>query len=164
MDQIISNASPLIILARADLLTALSKQFDKVLIPQGVYEEICAGPDDDPMKIQIDSCDWLERITFDPPLSPLAYLNLGKGESEVIEYARLHEGSGVILDDKAARRVAKSLDIPLFGTLSITARAVRLGIFKSFDECLEKLKDSGLYLDAQIIAKVKNLLSDESKT
>jgi predicted nucleic acid-binding protein len=50
MDKIICDASPLIVLAKADLLELLPNQFSKIVVPQAVVEEITAGPLDDPMR------------------------------------------------------------------------------------------------------------------
>jgi predicted nucleic acid-binding protein len=50
MDRIVCNASPLIVLAKSDLLELLPNQFSEIVVPQGVVEEILAGPFDDPMQ------------------------------------------------------------------------------------------------------------------
>ena len=40
MDKIICDASPLIVLAKADLLELLPNQFSEIVVPQAVVEEI----------------------------------------------------------------------------------------------------------------------------
>ena len=47
MSEVVSNASPLIVLAKADLLKILPALFSRVLVPQAVLDEIQAGPADD---------------------------------------------------------------------------------------------------------------------
>jgi predicted nucleic acid-binding protein len=106
MPAVVCNASPLIVLAKAGLLDVLPRLFDLVLMPAAVEAEIMRGPADDPMHRHLATATWLRRVRLDPPLSPLAAWQLGPGEAEVIEYARLHPDHGAILDDRAARRAA----------------------------------------------------------
>lgn len=101
MNGIDSNASPLIVLAKADLLALLPKLFTEVAVPLAVRDEILAGPEVDPMRRSLPGCGWLHVVTLDPPLSPLAAMQLGRGEAEVIECAQRHTGWAVLLDAQA---------------------------------------------------------------
>ena len=76
-----------------------------------VWNEILAGNRDDPMRNSLSRLTWLEEVHIDPPLSPLAYWNLGRGESEVIEYARLHENAVALLDYRLTRRAASATNV-----------------------------------------------------
>lgn len=154
------NASPLIALAKADLLGILPKLFDQVAIPAGVADEILAGPTDDAMRIAFPTAGWLRRVTVTPPVTILASIQLGLGETEVIEWARLHSGSVAILDDRAARRVAVALGIPVIGTLGVVARAAHDGLVASFADAVEDLRASGLYVSEEIVAAVDRKLQD----
>jgi predicted nucleic acid-binding protein len=49
VSRIVSNASPLIVLAKAGLLDLLPKVFSEILVPQGVRMEIESGPTNDSM-------------------------------------------------------------------------------------------------------------------
>lgn len=155
MDRIVCDASPLIVLTKSDLLELLPNQFSEVVVPQAVVEEILAGPFDDPMRGLISKIEWLKHVRIDPPLSPLGSWQLGRGESEVIEYARLQRRCAALMDDRAARRAAFAIGIKAYGTLSIIARAARLGKVKSFYEAVEALKAAGLYLSGDMIETVQ---------
>lgn len=95
-------------------------------------------------------------MQLDPPLSPLAVWRVGRGESEVIEYARLNPGIAALLDDRAARNIAAALGMPVYGTLSIIAKWVSHDPSRSFDDAISLLYKGGLYL----IEAVKNRLGD----
>lgn len=155
MPVVVSNASPLIILAKAELLDILRDQFGTIFVPQAVIEEILAGPPDDVMASQLRGQTWVKTVSLDPPLTPLAYWRLGRGEAEVIEYARLHPGTPALLDDRSARRAAKALGIPVYGTLSIIAKGVARGTSYSFDEAVLLLRKAGLYVDDNVVAAVQ---------
>ena len=77
---IVSNTSPLIVLAKAGLLELLPELFSEVVIPQAVRDEIESGPANDPMRVALPNCNWLNVVTPDPPLSPLAAMQLGRGD------------------------------------------------------------------------------------
>lgn len=155
MDKIICDASPLIVLAKADLLELLPNQFSEIVVPQAVVEEILAGPFDDPMRRLISKIEWLKHVRIDPPLSPIGSWQLGRGESEVIEYARLQRHCAVLMDDRAARQAAFSIGIKAYGTLSIIARAAKQGNVESFHKSVEALKAAGLYLKVNVIETVQ---------
>jgi predicted nucleic acid-binding protein len=158
VSSVICNASPLIVLAKSQLLEPLPKLFSEILVPQAVIEEINAGPPDDAACKVLPKCHWLKVVVLNPPLSPLSAWQLGKGEAEVIEYARLHPQTPAILDDRAARRAARSLGISLYGTLSIVAMYTTQGYIKSFREAVDQLRIAGLYLSDEIIEQVATRL------
>jgi predicted nucleic acid-binding protein len=158
MKSVVCNASPLIILARAGYLDFLHNQFDRIFVPQAVLNEIMKGPDDDAIRGMISKLSWIEQVQLEPPLSPLAYFNLGRGESEVIEYARTHFTTIALLDDRAARKIAAALQVPVHGTLSIIAREVVHHGLISFDAAVMNLRKSGLYIDDRIVQIISEAL------
>lgn len=158
MNGAVSNASPLIVLAKADLLWILPRLFSSVFLPQAVRAEIETGEVNDPMRNALGSCPWLAEVELVPPLSPLSQWQLGRGESEVIEYARLHANLVALLDDRAARRAAEALGVKVRGTLSVVAMAARRGHIPSFDMAAKALKAAGLYLSDDLIRAVSQSL------
>lgn len=108
MSPVASNTSPLIVLAKAGLLELLPGLFSEVIVPTAVSDEIMAGPVGDPMRQALPMHRWLRVVRLDPPLSPLAALQLGRGEAEAVEYARRQGNCAVLLDDRAGRRTAQA--------------------------------------------------------
>ncbi len=163
MSEAVCNASPLIVLAKSGLLHILPKLFDRVFLPQAVAEEIAAGPFDDPMRLALPRSPWLETVSLTPPISPMSTWQLGKGEAEVIEYARLHGNLPVLLDDRAARRAAAALELKVYGTLALTAMAAKLGYLESFASAVATLKTAGLYVSDQVLNAVQEKLPSGSE-
>ena len=157
MSTAVVNASPLITSAKADLLNILPNLFSFICVPHAVVEEILKGPENDPMRSQIHQLEWLRQVNIEKPLTPLVYWQLGRGETEVIEYARLNENTNTIalLDDKYARRVAMALNIQIMGTLGIIAKTASDNL-DIFDRMIAQLRDSGLFLDEKVISAVRN--------
>ena len=63
MAAVVTDASALIVLAKADLLDALPQQFGTTYVPDAVIGEILADPSDDPMRQMLNTLPWLERVT-----------------------------------------------------------------------------------------------------
>ena len=161
MSGAVCNASPLIVLAKSGLLSVLPKLFDPVFLPQAVWDEIAAGPTDDPMRLALPTSAWLVTVRLEPTLSPMSTWQLGGGEAEVIEYARLHGNLSVLLDDRAARRAAAALGLKVYGTLALTAMAAKLDYVESFATAILALKAAGLYVSDQVVEAVQKGLESE---
>lgn len=160
MSAVVCNASPLIVLAKAGLLDLLPRLFDLVCLPSAVESEIMRGPADDPMRGILSGASWLRRVRLDPPLSPLAGWQLGAGEADVIEYARLHPNHGVILDDRAARRAAFGLGLTVYGTLSVLALARKGGLIPSFRQAADDVSRAGLYVQPALARGIAEELGE----
>jgi len=159
MSPVVSNTSPLIVLAKAGLLELLPRLFSEVIVPTAVSDEIMAGPDGDPMRQALPMHRWLRVVRLDPPLSPLAALQLGRGEAEAVEYARRQGNCTVLLDDRAGRRTAQAFGLRVFGTLSVVAAAAKLGQVASFDQALDRLRGAGLYVSESVVDAVRRGLN-----
>ena len=145
------NASPLIVLANAGHEGLIRQLADEIIVPQAVAGEILAGPPNDRARQQIASGDWLVTQTPDATDELLAW-DLGAGETAVISYALAKPGWTAILDDGAARRCARSLSVPLKGTLGIILLAKRRGLITAAAPVLEAIRQRGFRLDERLIA------------
>lgn len=124
----VADASPLILLNRAGYLDFLAGLFSEVKIPQSVFDEICAGPPGDTLGSQLSGKSWIEVVHLPQPLKSLDYERLGRGETEVIDFARLSSDRIALLDDRAARRVAADLEVTVIGHchLQLESRGITL--------------------------------------
>ena len=145
------NASPLIYLSRAKLISLLQILSPEVLVPQSVAEEIEHRDSSDPAVQSLMHTRWL--IVVDNPLIHPFILSwdLGLGESSVLAWAYTHSGTEAIIDDLAARRCARSLNIFVRGTLGLVLVAKKRGEIKSARSLLETLRQSGMYLSDRIM-------------
>ncbi len=95
----VSNASPLIALARIGQFALLHDLFDHILIPMAVWQEVVAQGTDRPGSAECEAAadaGWLEcRAIQDAWAATLLQAHLGPGESEAIVLAR--ESSAYIL-------------------------------------------------------------------
>jgi predicted nucleic acid-binding protein len=123
---VVADASPLIALARVCDLGLLSTVFARTLVTETVIAERQAGPGDRAERPVITAAlerGLLGRID-DPPAG--RDWGLGAGEIGAIAAARAR-GCGLLMDDRAARRIAADLGIPVVGTLGVLLLAKRAG-------------------------------------
>ena len=142
------NASPLIILAKADRLHLLSDSCRELLVPEAVVAEILAGPPSDPARQALQR-GWGQTVACPSIPDALLEWGLGTGETAVLALAADRKLTAV-LDDAAARTCAKAMGISVIGTLGVVLRAKRRAIIASAADALEALRAAGLYLDDDV--------------
>lgn len=152
-DIAVINASPLIFLARVEKLIWLTELFrGAVLIPRSVEAAVRAGQDGDGVMAAALSFGAF-RIAPDCAVPPLvAAWDIGAGETAVLAECLQRPGAVGVLDDAAARLCARSLELPVVGTLGVVLAAKRAGHLPAARPLVERLRKSGLYLSAALIA------------
>ncbi len=153
-DQWVSNASPLIVLARAGHLDLLHGLPTPVLVPAAVMLELRAGDARDGAADAVRALEFVSRVDdIDVPNS-IASWRLDAGESQVLAHAAARKDAGVLLDDRAARRCARTLGLPLLGTIGLIVRAKRVGVVAAASPVIRAVVDAGLYIDEGIVTAV----------
>ena len=147
------NASPIITLAKIGRLDLLVGLVPEVCIPPAVFIEIMAGPEDDLGRRALES-GWGKRLA-EPRIHPeVLGWSLGAGETEVLSIALEKSGWTAVIDDATARACARSLGIPVIGTLGVVLRAKRRGLVASAAKIIRELRHAGLYIDDQFVRSV----------
>lgn len=141
----ITDASPLITLAKVGESRLLTELCDELLVPDAVAQEVLAGPPEDPARRLLESGFGSQVAPERIPPRIVAW-GLGRGETEVLALGSL-EAARVVLDDAAARRCASALGIPLIGTLGVVLRAKRSGRIGSAASLFRALRDAGFRID-----------------
>lgn len=148
----ISNATPLICLAKINRLDILQKLFTKVFVPQEVKDEILLD-DKQGYFVLLEAFDsgWFE---VQNPKKQFT-LHLGKGETAAIALAKERKDS-IILDDAAAMKAAEALNISTIRTTTVLFLAVEKRIIKKEEALilLNKLIEDGYYIAPQYYTKI----------
>lgn len=145
----ITNASPIIVLAKIDKLDLLLNTGRLVLVPEAVAKEILKAPAQDAAREALES-GWGSQPVPVTPEPEILEWGLGTGESAVLSLARQRNGVAIV-DDRAARMACKTLGIRLAGTLGVILLARLEGRISSSVEILQALQQVGLHLDDHII-------------
>jgi predicted nucleic acid-binding protein len=161
----VSDASPLILLAKAELLEKFLEDFpEQILIPPHVLIECCENKDTFDAQL-IARLIKEKRISVRKLKSQAAAnqlreeFNLGKGEAEAIALAQSLKAEMIFIEDRNGINACKILKLPFAGVLGILLR-MREKELISKDEALrtlEILQKYGRY-KADILADVKRCL------
>jgi predicted nucleic acid-binding protein len=150
IEKVVINSSPLIVLFRSGQANLLPDLFKTIVIPDQVYQEILAGPEDDEAKFALPQLSWINTIKVKDSLSVAAW-NLGSGESAVFSFAMKQSGYWAVVDDLAARRCARTFGIKTIGTGGLLVLAKQRGIITSVKNRLQQIREAGLYLSDSVI-------------
>ncbi|MBC8430525.1 MAG: hypothetical protein H8D96_01270 [Desulfobacterales bacterium] len=99
---LVINASPIILLGKADLLKTISPLAKRWIIPDGVIHEVQAKRPIDSYLSGLASNSEVVRKTVLNIHPSIAAWDLGHGESEVLTLALEKPRAGVVLDDLQA--------------------------------------------------------------
>ena len=109
---VVSNSSPLIAFADIDQLSLLPAIFDSLLIPPAVAAEIAPSISDLP--------EWLHVQSLKQAIPGLVLRrSLGAGEREALALAIEARAERILLDDLPARAIARTLNLPVTGTVGV---------------------------------------------
>ena len=157
------NASPIIALAKVDRLNLLEGLVPEICIPPAVVKEVTAGPEDDPGRRALES-RWGQRLPESALRPEVLGWSLGAGETEVLSVALEKSGWTAVIDDATARACARSVDVPVIGTLGVVLRAKRQGLVGSAGKIIQDLRQSGLYFDDHFVRTVlKQVVGEDWK-
>ena len=154
------NASPLILLARANRLELLASQSSRIHVPGPVAEELQARSEDDPAVRALRTREWLEVVESPPIPDRIRAWDLGAGESSVLACCLARKDPLAIIDDLAGRRCAEALGVRVRGTLGLVLRAKREGRIPSARRELETLRLAGMYLSAKVVKRALALVGE----
>ena len=154
MALVVSDAGPLIALARIDSLFILEHLFSRIRIPEAVWLECREKPGEDSRRIErAESEGWLSvaPVTLERPYPR----SLGRGEVEAIQLARESVPSLLILDDRLARREAMRLGLDYIGTARLAYLAERASIIDDAESLVQRMTEGGYRISPQVLERLK---------
>ena len=125
MTTVVSNAGPLIALAKLGRLGLLLRLYGSVMIPPAVYHEVVTeglrlgAPDASAVQLLINQGHIVIVPVALPADSPLLAAGIDAGEAEAIALAQREEVDWVLIDNAHARRTARAAHLPLKGTIGV---------------------------------------------
>ena len=146
---VVSDTTPLNYLVLIGAQEVLPALFGQVVIPETVLGELQAAATPEAVRDWIASPPpWLvtrkAAAVPDPSLS-----HLHEGEREAIHLAEELRADLLLLDERAARKVAASRGLTTSGTLAILDRAAEKGLV-DFPQALQQLKQTSFYLSPSV--------------
>jgi predicted nucleic acid-binding protein len=142
---VVSNSSAIIALDQVGQLQLLSGLFTELVVPPAVVREVA------PILLP----DWIVEQPLTQPVGPqVLRAGLGDGESEAISLAVELRARWIVLDDRAARRLAQALGLPVIGTLGLLLAAKRRGLLTAVRPSVDALVRHGFHVAPELCACV----------
>ena len=160
---IVSDTTPISELAKVNYLNLLPKLFGRVMIPKGVYDELTTG--NHPAALRVRELSWLDVVTVNNRLvvKELQQVgNLDLGESEAIALAEEMNADRLLIDEKAARRVATARNLPIIGTMGVLLLAKRQGELENVKDVLDQMQQQGTRISNRLYTRVLILAREMS--
>jgi Predicted nucleic acid-binding protein, contains PIN domain len=154
------DASPIILLSKADHIDLLSACTEGLLVPAVVADEVREGGENDPARQWLGAREERFVDATGPVASDVAAWDLGRGESRVLSYGLRHEGWTAVVDDGVARRCAKGVDIAVIGTLGVLVVAKTDGHLEAVGPAVRALRRAGLHVSADIVNHVLQMAGE----
>ena len=161
MSVVVSDASPLINLARVNQFDLLATFYGQIVIPEAVYEEVVVrgkGCDGSP---EVKEATWIDvQLPRDELAVHALAAELGRGEASAIILAQELDAPLLIIDEIRGRRIAIELGLKVCGTLGILTRAKREGRIVSLRQALDLLHARGAWIDQELFDEVLRIAGE----
>jgi len=152
-ERIVIDTAPLISLVAAlGDLKVLQSLYSQVLVPFEVCQEILAGGSSGFAVAEFEAAVWLQKWSYPLKISPsLLISSLDRGEASVIQLAINEKVQTVCIDETVGRRVAKSNDLLVTGSIAILLRAKKEGCSFSMQEAIQRMRNRGIRLSEKLV-------------
>lgn len=158
--KIVSNSTPLIALSRINELQLLRALFGAIIIPTAVYNEVVLEGAGRPGVKEVAGASWIKKREVQNLLAvSILRMDLDRGEAEAVVLAKELGADYLLVDEKKARRVARSSEIKIIGTVGILGLAAKKGLIHDLDGTFLKLEENGFRFTEEVKKKVKEELN-----
>lgn len=159
MTSVVSNAGPLISLARIGQLDLLPKLYGEIIVPSAVYAEVTVTSY--PGAEHLRSAEWLsvDEIEDTSAVQRLLFW-LDLGESEAIVLAQRLEAT-VLMDERRGRAIAQAMELQVTGTVGVLLAAKTHGHILAVTPWLDALSIAGVRISARLYDDVRLLAGED---
>ncbi len=159
---VVSDASPLINLARIDKLDLLPRLYGELHLPEAVWQEVVIQGAGQPGAQEIQEACWIKRhAVANRPLVQALEQELDAGEAEAIALALELQAELLLMDERLGREVARHLGLRYIGLIGVLLEAKRKGLISALKPHLDTLRDTAGFRVSE--ALYKRVLQDEGE-
>jgi predicted nucleic acid-binding protein len=150
--KVICNTGPIVALSMIDRIDILQHLFEVVAIPEAVHKEILEGGDINAGLASYRKIKWIKVMTLSNPVDPLLRTSLDAGEADVIGLARELSVNLVLIDERKARRIARTIyGLHVIGSARVLVEAKKHGLLNNVGAALEAMRDRGYWIADSIV-------------
>lgn len=151
---VVSNSSPLIVLAKVGWHHLLKALFGRILISRQVFEEVVVTGAGLPGAAETAQARWIRVVELPGAAASLAAAGragLAAGELSTIRLAQLVRAHLVLLDDLRARKLAQHEGLKVQGSIGVLEAGFRKGHLPDLQEAYARLLGRGVHLDRALM-------------
>ena len=149
---VVSNATPIITLSSIGKIDILKYFFEKVYIPQAVYDEIKSKKAFGYQEIEDE---FFEVITIEDSFAQDILLNdLDLGEAQTIVLAKELNADIVLIDETIGYNLARSQKLNVKRTLSFLIVAKERGLIEEVKPLLDEMIENGRWISRRVYGDV----------
>ncbi|SDL68679.1 DUF3368 domain-containing protein [Halarsenatibacter silvermanii] len=151
MPEVVADSTVIIFLSNIGHLWLIKELYEEIYIPEAVLKEIRVKGESSKAFRNMDKADYIKKFNSENiKASDFLSSSIHKGEAEVIALAKQIEATRVIIDDYAARKHARYLDLNVTGTLGVLLRAKNEGLIDSVKPLVDKMIEEGFHVDDKL--------------
>ena len=151
--KIVANSSPIILSSKIDFFPVLKKMYQRIFIPQGVYNEITSKQESQIEEIFEGRFLQVKMVRNIEKINSLSRF-LGRGEIECIVLSEEIKADTLIIDDKRGRYYAESSGIKSIGIVGLIIKAYRANLIDDFSQRLRRLKEAGFWMKNEFLEEI----------
>lgn len=152
---VVSNATPLIGLAKIGQLSLLRDLFETVFIAQAVYEEVVLHGSNRPGAAELRQATWIQvRQVVDRTRVDYLRSDLDFGEAETLVLANELSADWVLMDEAKGRLAAELLGLPMIGTLGLLLLGKSMGKVTAVRPLLDTLRANKFYISDRMYRSI----------
>lgn len=151
---VVSDASPLISLAKIDCLHLLPDLFGQVVIAPEVHHEVVGAGGERPGAMAIQNANWIQVQAVKDVARFQQWRHtyrLGAGELATLIVAQELTADLAIVDERAARLLAAQHSIKVLGCIGVLEIAYQQGRLTDLRATYRQLMAQGIHIDSQIL-------------
>lgn len=145
---VVSDATPINILVRIELIEVLPRLFGEILVPPAVVRELSNPRAPEPLRSWIAGPPGWFKIKA--PALVASAMEIGAGEREAIALAAEYKADLLLIDDLEARRHALRLGLRITGTIGVLELADAKGL-ASLPSAVERVRATDFKVSSKIL-------------
>ena len=151
---VISNASPLILLAKIGHFDLLHRLFNEIVVAPEVWDEVVVRGAGRPGAAEMQQASWIRiALLSNPALLAVwqAQHHLGLGELATILLAIDLSADVTLIDERRARLLAQAQSVPVLGVVGLLQLGYRSGEVSDLRQAYQTLLVQGGHIDKCLV-------------
>lgn len=168
---VVSNAGPLVVLAKLNLLHLLRELYGRICFARSVYDEVVVGgmrqgyEDARTLRLFLDQMGWHPEEVDPADISAdLREARLDRGERDTLALAASLGSPLVLIDETVGRQIARERGLTVRGSLGILVEAYQRGLIQAdqlrlyFDEMTSR---QDIWINPALVERLLQEIQEE---